>query len=90
GRSKKGTRAIHKAVFVRGQHLTGTGALLLDGMIAVTVCEGSMTREKFLQFMEGTVLPKTTLFPGPCSVLVMDNARIHYGKQILELAEEYG
>ncbi|KAE9387557.1 hypothetical protein BT96DRAFT_837473, partial [Gymnopus androsaceus JB14] len=53
---KKGTRAFHKAVFVCGQHITGTEALSLDGMIVATVCEESITRKKFLQFMEGTVV----------------------------------
>ncbi|KAF9065991.1 hypothetical protein BDP27DRAFT_1200122, partial [Rhodocollybia butyracea] len=31
-------------------------ALSLDGMIAATACEGSMTWEKFLQFLEGSVV----------------------------------
>ena len=35
-------------------------------------------------------LPKCSRFPGPCSVLVMDNARIHHGEEILELAETFG
>ncbi|KAF9066360.1 hypothetical protein BDP27DRAFT_1200961, partial [Rhodocollybia butyracea] len=65
-------------------------ALSLDGMIAATACEGSMTWEKFLQFLEGSVLPLTTPFPGPHSVIVLDNACIHHGERILELAEEYG
>jgi len=29
-------------------------------------------------------------FPGPLSVLVMDNARIHHGDKILELVERFG
>ena len=31
-----------------------------------------------------------TPFPGNLSVLVMDNARIHHGEEILELAERFG
>jgi transposase len=34
-------------------------------------------------------MPLTTPFPGPLSVLVMDNARIHHGEEILELAERF-
>ncbi|KAJ3870917.1 hypothetical protein F5051DRAFT_315993, partial [Lentinula edodes] len=56
GRSKKGRPALKKAVFVRGQRLTGTGALSLRGMEAVTVCKGSMTRVRFLEFLEGAVV----------------------------------
>ena len=43
-------------MFVCGRCLTGTGALLLDGMIATTVIEGSMTRERYLEFVEGSVV----------------------------------
>jgi transposase len=34
-------------------------------------------------------MPLTSPFPGPLSVLVMDNARIHHGEEILELAERF-
>ncbi|KAE9386199.1 hypothetical protein BT96DRAFT_736012, partial [Gymnopus androsaceus JB14] len=50
GWSKKGSRAQHRGVFVRGQHLTGMGTQSLDGMMASTVVEGSMTREFYLEF----------------------------------------
>jgi hypothetical protein len=73
-------------------------------MISNTVVEGSMTRARFLHYLEFTVvylrhvvaslhLPFTSRcryvlhFPGYLSVLVMDNARIHHGDQILELAD---
>lgn len=35
-------------------------------------------------------MPLCTPFPGTLSVLVMDNARIHHGAEILELAERFG
>jgi hypothetical protein len=35
-------------------------------------------------------LPLCTPFPGYLSVLVMDNARIHHGDEILELTEQFG
>lgn len=35
-------------------------------------------------------MPLCAPFPGNLSVLVMDNARIHYGAEILELAERFG
>ena len=35
-------------------------------------------------------MPLTTPYPGPLSVLVMDNARIHHGDEILELADRFG
>jgi len=35
-------------------------------------------------------MPLTTPYPGRLSVLVMDNAHIHHGSEILELAERFG
>ena len=35
-------------------------------------------------------LPKCSAFPGPLSVLVMDNASIHPGDKIVELIESFG
>ncbi|KAF7348782.1 Transposase domain-containing protein [Mycena venus] len=90
GRAKKGHRARKKEKFVRGTRLTATGLLTVDGMMANTVVEGSMKRADYLEFIEYEVMPLTTPFPGPLSVLVMDNARIHHGEEILELAERFG
>ncbi|KAJ7622506.1 hypothetical protein FB45DRAFT_870685 [Roridomyces roridus] len=90
GRAPKGRRAQMRQDFVRGTRLTGTGLLTLDGMVASTVVEGSMKRVDYLAFLEHEVMPLTTPFPGPLSVLVMDNARIHHGEEILALAERFG
>ena len=52
GRSRKGTHAIKKGVFVCGCHFSAEGLLSIDGMISNTVVEGSMTRVRFLEFLE--------------------------------------
>jgi transposase len=56
GRSRKGTRASRKGVFVRGRRFSAEGLLSIDGMIANTVVEGSMTRALFLEYLEFTVV----------------------------------
>jgi hypothetical protein len=35
-------------------------------------------------------MPLCSAYPGPLSVLVMDNAHIHHGDGILELADRFG
>ena len=35
-------------------------------------------------------MPITSAYPGPLSVLIMDNARIHHGDEILVLADRFG
>ncbi|GJE86780.1 transposase domain-containing protein [Phanerochaete sordida] len=90
GRARRGHRARRRGVFVRGKRFTLEGCLTVDGIVASTVVAGSMTRDKFLEFLEYNVMPLTSPFPGPFSVLIMDNARIHHGEAIAELAERFG
>ena len=48
-----------------------------DGYIAWDILHGSYTIELFNQFIETWVIPNTNPFPGPNSVLIMDNTKIH-------------
>jgi transposase len=56
GRSRKGTRCRKKQPFVRGRRTSTEALLSLDGIVACTVVEGSMTKEKFLVFLEHNVV----------------------------------
>jgi len=49
----------------------------VKGYIAWRVIQGSFTSALFNAFVEEEVLPLCTSFPGPRSVLVLDNASIH-------------
>jgi transposase len=62
GRSMKGTRAVKKGVFIRGRCFSAEGLLTIDGMISNTVVEGSMTRVRFLQYLEFTVASIHTIY----------------------------
>ena len=42
--------------FVHGCQVSGEGLLTLDGIVASTVIEGSMACEKFLHFLEHSVV----------------------------------
>ena len=59
GRSRKGIRAVMKGVFVRGRRFSAEGLLSIDGMIASTIVEGSMTRALFIEYLEFTVVRQT-------------------------------
>ncbi|KAF8238892.1 hypothetical protein L208DRAFT_1240716 [Tricholoma matsutake] len=89
GRSLRGTHAMKKQVSVQGCHTSMEALLSLDGIIVDMVVEGSMTKDLFLKYLEN-ILPKCTAYPGPLSVLMMDNARIHHGNKILKLADCFG
>jgi len=47
-------------------------ALSLEGVIWLKIMEGSFTAELFTDFIEG-LLAQMNDFPGPQSVIVMDN-----------------
>ena len=56
GRSKKGTRAQVDQEFVQGRRVSTEALLSIDGIIARTVVEGSMTQAMFLDWMEFDVV----------------------------------
>lgn len=61
-------------------------ALSLDGILFHSIVEGSFNGETFHQFVE-ELLEYMEPFPGPNSVLVMDNCKIHKVEGIREMVE---
>ena len=49
----------------------------VNGFVAWDIIKGSYNVDIFNEFVKTWVIPQTTPFPGPRSVLIMDNARIH-------------
>ncbi|KAG9104125.1 hypothetical protein FRC06_005242 [Ceratobasidium sp. 370] len=64
-------------------------ALSSSGMLALRVVKGSFTAETYRDFIELT-LAFMNPYPGPNSVLVMDNARIHHNQETLDMIEAHG
>lgn len=62
------------------------GALSASGMVALSHQSGSIKRMDFEAFLRGKLLPR--LSAG--AVLVLDNARSHYGGEIAALVEAAG
>ena len=56
GRSKRGTRACKPQPFVHGQCTSTVGVLSVNGFVAGTSVEGSLTKASFLHWMEFTVV----------------------------------
>lgn len=77
GWGKKGKCIPHKVSGQRSKNLSLLPALTIDGYIACNLYEGSVNRERFQAFIEDDVLPQCTPYPGPRSVIIMDNASIH-------------
>ncbi|KDQ52187.1 hypothetical protein JAAARDRAFT_111671, partial [Jaapia argillacea MUCL 33604] len=60
--------------------------LTLDGIITYDIIKGPVTSERFLVFLR-EFLPFTNPYPGPRSVLVLDNCSIHHNEEIRKLVE---
>ena len=63
--------------FERSKRWSILPAYTIDGFITWEVEHGSFTMELFEDFIELKLLPLCNAYPGPRSVIVMDNAPIH-------------
>ena len=61
-------------------------ALSLDGILHVNIITGSFTTETFCAFIKG-LLENMNPYPGPNSVIIMDNCRIHKSDIVTDLIE---
>lgn len=103
GRAVKGQRVTKKTVFVRGKRFPSQPfdhghyylhghrfsvlpAISLDEILTVNVVEGSYDLDSFARFIDG-LLHHMNPFPGPNSVVIMDNCRIHKSDTVREIIE---
>ena len=62
-------------------------AMSMDGILSVDIVEGSFDSMKFAHFIDG-LLDRMSPYPGPNSVIVMDNCSIHKSPLVIEMIEE--
>ena len=86
GWGRRGEPLVQSVPARRGKNLSVLGAIDSEGVVAHTSKEGAMTRADVEHFFRVDLLPR--LLPG--SVLVLDNARIHKGGGIEQLAARAG
>ena len=65
-------------------------ALAEDGYLDWIITQDSITAELFFEFVRDRVLPHCSAFPGPRSVLILDNATIHKSAELRNMCEEKG
>ena len=56
GWSKQGVRCVQRKCFVRGKRFSLLPILTLDGIIAHDIIEGSVTSERFVEFLHELVV----------------------------------
>lgn len=89
GWAPRGQRAQMHGHFVRGARFSLLPALTLEGIIHLSIKEGSFDGEAFLNFIR-ELLDMMEPYPAPNSVLVLDNCAIHKVDGVRELVESRG
>ncbi|KAF5386197.1 hypothetical protein D9615_002285 [Tricholomella constricta] len=90
GRALSGHSPVTRTSLDRGTRYSILPALTLEGYIAVRVVEGSIDGAEFYDFIVNDVLPCMNPFPGPRSVLMLDNCRTHKSIALREAVEVSG
>jgi hypothetical protein len=73
--------------FPRTDRYSVLPALSLSGVLLVDIIEGSFTKRRFSKFIDA-LLDQMNPFPGPNSVIVMDNCSIHISALVQEMILE--
>jgi hypothetical protein len=100
----RGRRCIQRRAFIRGKRYSILPVITLDGNIAHNIIRGSVNTARFLSFLEEHVvsvccyykrlsedmaqIPLTNPYPGPRSVLVLDNCSIHHTEDVRALVDD--
>jgi len=86
GRSVGKTRVVDNTTFNTPANITILSAMRLDGQFACTEPDGGTTKERFLGYLENTLLPE--IHAG--NYVVMDNPRTHHCKGVEEMIRSNG
>ncbi|KAJ7189622.1 hypothetical protein GGX14DRAFT_301647, partial [Mycena pura] len=62
-------------------------ALTTEGIVALDIFEGSVTKDLFLGFLRDQVAPILNPYPTPRSVVILNNCSIHHDEDIRALIE---
>ena len=89
GYASKGITPVKVKRFHRGKRFQILPAYTQDGVMYYEVYEGSTTTEVFEGFIE-RLLPHCGKFPGPRSVLLMDNASWHFSPNTMRMCDAAG
>lgn len=92
GWAESGIRAIVQRWLANRDRVSVLPAYTIEGYIAATTFYGTCNGQIFEDFIIDQVLPLCNPYPGPRSVIIMDNASIHHASQdlLVETARRQG
>ena len=82
--SRVNTRAVVDLPFSRGKRVSVLAAMDITGFIAWETTRGTFTRKSFHAAMIKAIISRLNPYPLPRSIVVLDNARIHMYKELLD------
>ena len=77
GWSQKGKIIRSQVSGQKAENFSVLPALTVDGYIACNVYQGAVNAETYKDFVKNDLLHHCSRFPGPRSIIIMDNASIH-------------
>ena len=89
-RSKRGTKAVVKLPFSRGERVSVLAALDHKGFLSWKSTRGTFTRKKFHDAFSEKVVPFLNPWPLPRSIVIMDNAKIHLYNELVDSIHQCG
>ena len=75
GYGLRGESPVYHRLLHRGRRISAIAAMSTNGLVAYNLVHGSVNGDKFLEFVQGTLVPEMLPYDGekPQSILVMDN-----------------
>ena len=90
GYSAFGIRPAIQVPVKRSERHSVLPAYCSDGILCYHIHQGSIDGARFEWFLQNEVLPRCNPYPGPKSVIVMDNCSTHHAPNVRRLCEERG
>ena len=92
GYSLRGEPPVYHRFLHRGERISAICAMSTEGLMAYKLLKGTVNGERFLEFIQGVLIPEMQPFDGenPHSVLVLDNCSIHHTQPVTEALRQMG
>ena len=92
GYSLRGQPPVCHRILHCGRRISVIAAISTNGLVTYDLVHGSVNGERFLQFLQGKLIPEMLPYDGenPHSILVMDNCTIHHVQPVLDTLKQMG
>ena len=86
GYAFKGEAPVYHRWLARGQRVSAIAAISCDGLLECELISGTVNGDKFLQFVQGSLIPQMAQFDGSSdrSIVVLDNCSIHHVTEVVD------